>query len=130
MEETHFAKTVAWLLRAQALLAGLGALIFGLFSGTTAAMGVLGGGFLGIALTAVAALRIGMAGSKEPQLMVGNFYRAMALKLILAVVLFVIVAKWFTGIFVPVVTGYAATVVAYWLAMWRLAHSIGHQSRD
>lgn len=130
MEEAQFAKTVAWLLRTQALLAGLGAVIFGLLQGPPGAMAVLVGGAIGVVLTAVAALRIGMAGMRDPQRMIGSFYRAMALKLLLAVVLFVIVAKWFTGFFVPVVIGYSATIVAYWLAMWRLARSVGPGPRD
>jgi ATP synthase protein I len=55
--------------------------------------------------------------------MIAAFYKAMAFKLVLAVILFVIVAKWFAGYFLPVMIGYAATLVAYWLAMWRLASS-------
>lgn len=121
MHEARFAKTIVWLLRVQALLAGFAALIFGVTGGIPLALAALGGGVVGIVLTAGSALRMEMAVARDPQAMVAAFYRAMALKLIVAAVLFVIVAKWFAGYFVPVIVGFAATLVAYWLALWRLA---------
>lgn len=127
MQEAHFAKSIAWLLRTQAVLAGLAGVVFAILGGAGPALAALGGGLLGVILTAVTALRIGMsmeaaAGETGPEIqaLLRAFYRAMALKLTLAVVLFVIVAKWFPGYFGPVVSGYAATLVAYWLALWRL----------
>lgn len=137
MEEAHFARTIAWLLRTQALLAGGAGAVFAVIGGPGPAIAAVSGGLLGVMLTAIAALRIGAGTMAEHsgvdgqaedpdrvqatlEVMIRNFYRAMAMKLILAVVLFVIVAKWFPGYFAPVVTGYAATVVAYWLALWRL----------
>ncbi len=122
MSEAHFAKTVAWLLRVQALLAGIAAVLFAVIGGLDQALAALIGGGIGVVLTAVTALRIGLSLSQDPQAMIGAFYRAMAFKLVLAVILFVIVAKWFSGYFGPVLIGYVATVVAYWLAMWRMAH--------
>ncbi len=122
MSEAHFAKTVAWLLRVQALLSGLAGVVFALIGGVEQALAAVIGGAIGVVLTAVTALRIGLAMGRDPQIMVAAFYRAMAFKLVLAVILFVIVAKWFAGYFGPVLIGYVATVVAYWLAMWRLAH--------
>lgn len=122
MHEAHFAKTIAWLLRIQAMLAALAAVVFGLLGGLDQAVAALIGGAAGILLTAVTALRIGLSTGQDAAAMVRAFYRAMALKLVLAAVIFVVVAKWYAGYFGPVLTGYVATVVAYWLAMWRVAH--------
>lgn len=130
VHEARFANTIAWLLRAQALLTGIAALIFGVTAGIPQALAALGGGAVGILLTAASALRIGMAAAREPGAMVAAFYRAMAFKLAMAVVLFVIVAKWFAGYFGPVIVGYAATVAAYWLALWRLAKPGAHKGED
>ncbi len=121
MSEAQFAKTVAWLLRVQALLAGVVALAFVFIGGVEQALAALIGGAIGVVLTTVSALRVGLSMGSDPQAMVSAFYRAMAFKLVLAVILFVIVAKWFAGYFGPVLMGYVATVVAYWLAMRKLA---------
>lgn len=123
MQES-FAHTVVWLLRLQAVLSVLAALVFGLLAGSGQALAVLAGGGAGVALTGVSALRAGaVASDAEPSQMMLAFYRAMALKLALAVVLFVIVAKWFAGFFMPVLTGYAATVLAYWFTLLRLGRA-------
>ncbi|AKS40530.1 ATP synthase subunit I [Wenzhouxiangella marina] len=122
MHEAHFAKTIAWLLRVQALLSGAAAILFALIGGLEQSLAALIGGAIGIVLTAVTALRVGLSLGQDAKAMIAAFYRAMAFKLALAVILFVIVAKWFAGYFGPVLVGYVATVVAYWLAMGRLAH--------
>lgn len=119
----RFAHTVAWLLRWQAILSVLGAVGYGLAAGAQMGLAVLVGGGIGLLLTAVTGLRIGLSLGGDAKAMIAAFYKAMAFKLVLAVILFVIVAKWFAGYFLPVMTGYVATVVAYWLAMWRLAPS-------
>jgi len=130
--EAFFARTIAWLLRVQALLAGLSALIFAVTGGLEQALAVLAGGAIGIGLTALTALRVGVSMGSEVNVMMVAFYRAMAFKLLMAVVLFVIVAKWFAGYFGPVLTGYIATVVAYWLAMGRVARTAndGQQGKN
>ncbi len=122
VHEAQFAKTVAWLLRIQAILAGLAGLAFAMVGGFEQALAALIGGAIGVFLTVVTALRIGLSTGQPPRALVASFYRAMALKFVLAVVLFVAVAVWFSGYFLPIVTGYAATAVAYWLAMQRMAH--------
>lgn len=119
----RFAHTVAWLLRWQAILSVLGAVVYGLMAGAQMGLAVLVGGGIGLLLTAVTGLRIGLSLGRDPKAMIAAFYKAMAFKLVLAVILFVIVAKWFSGYFLPVMTGYVATVLAYWLAMWRLGAS-------
>lgn len=125
----RFAHTVAWLLRWQAMLSVIGAVAYGLAAGASMGLAVLAGGGIGLLLTAVTGLRIGLSLGRDPKAMIAAFYRAMAFKLVLAVILFIIVAKWFAGYFLPVMTGYMATVVAYWLAMWRLA-STGPNSEN
>ncbi|MEN1728550.1 MAG: ATP synthase subunit I [Pseudomonadota bacterium] len=120
--EALFAKTIVWLLRVQALMAGAAALVFAVLGGPEQSLAALVGGAIGILLTAVTALRVGISLGRDPRVMIAAFYRAMAFKLVLAAILFVIVAKWFAGYFGPVLTGYIATLVAYWTAMWRVAH--------
>lgn len=122
-EPGDFARAVVGLLRSQAGLVVAGAVLAMLIVHPRAGFGVLAGGGVGLLLTALAAVRTvmvpadsGIAG------MVGAFYRAMAMKLLAAMLLFAVVARWFAGDFGPVLIGYVATLVAYWLAMWRLAH--------
>ncbi len=132
--DDQFAKTIAWLFRVQALLTALAGLAFAMIGGLAWSMAALVGGAIGVFLTGVTALRIGLALGGEPKQMVRAFYRAMALKFVLAVILFVIVAYWFAGYFIPVVSGYAATAVAYWLAMQKMTHlpdsTTGKEKRD
>nr|WP_240956408.1 ATP synthase subunit I [Wenzhouxiangella sp. XN79A] len=110
-----------WLLRTQAVLVVVGAIAAVLLAGTGSGLALLAGGGIGILLTAVAALRTGVVSARAgAATMVAAFYRAMAMKLVVAVALFAAVAYWFPGFFGPVLIGYIATVVAYWLAMWRL----------
>lgn len=111
-----------WLLRTQAALTVLGALAAVFLAGTASGLALLAGGGIGILLTAVAALRAGLVSARAGAAsMVAAFYRAMAMKLVIAVALFAAVAYWFPGFFGPVLIGYVVTVVAYWLALWRLA---------
>lgn len=112
---------MVWLLRTQAILAALAAVGLALWLGRAEALAGIGGGGIGILLTAVAALRIVLSGNQaSPAQLVTAFYRGMAMKLALAALLFAAVAYWFAGFFVPVLIGYLATLVAYWLALWRL----------
>lgn len=123
-----FARTIAWLLRTQALLvAGAAALAVPL-AGVGWSLAVIAGGAAGIALTAVAALRAG-ATTASPEAIAGAFFRAMALKLMLAVVIFVAVAVWFPAWFGAILAGYVVTLLAYWLALWRLARLPGPDRR-
>ncbi len=114
------ARTIAWLLRVQAILTVVVAVAFGVLSGVPMAIAAMAGGFIGLLLTAVTGLRVALSGGRDAKSMVRVFYRAMALKFVLAVILFIVVAKWFAGYFLPVIAGYCATLVANWLAMRRL----------
>lgn len=117
----ELAKTIVWLLRVQAGLTVLITVVFLLWMGTQAAFAALAGGLVGIILTAVAALRLLQVGSDDAAAIVRGFYRAMAVKLAIAMLLFVVVAVQFAAWFGPIMSGYVATLLAYWLALWRLA---------
>ena len=118
--DAGLARTIAWLLRVQALLSAGAALVFAAFAGLPMALAALIGGAIGLFLTALTGLRLVLVHGAADKQLVRTFYRAMALKFVLAVILFVIVAKWFAGYFVPVVTGYGMTLVAYWLSMRKM----------
>lgn len=125
MSEAQFAKTVVWLLRVQAILVGLVGLAFLVFGGQSHALAALAGGAIGIVLTAVVGLRMTISVGNQHEQVVRRFYRAMMLKLALAAFLFVVVARWFAPWFGPILIGYCATVLAYWIALWRLRSSDG-----
>jgi len=114
-----FAAAVVWLLRTQALLVVVTSSIALVYAGSKYALAAILGGGIGILLTAVAALRAGTTPA-HPGMMMAAFYRGMALKLGLAVVLFVAVAVWFGEWFLPVLVGYMSTLIAYWLALLRI----------
>ncbi len=117
-------------MRIQAVMAALCGIGFAMVGGLEWALAALAGGAIGLFLTVVTAFRVGLALGQEPQVMLRAFYGAMALKFALAVVLFVIVAIWFAGLFVPVLSGYAVTAVAYWLAMRKLATLPGSDTEN
>ncbi len=118
--DAALARVIAWLLRSQALLTVAVAVAFGLLGGFPMAVAAMAGGSIGLLLTAITGLRVALSSGSEANTMVRTFYRAMALKFVLAVILFIIVAKWFAGYFLPVVAGYFVTLMANWLAMRRL----------
>ncbi len=125
--DAALARVIAWLLRSQALLAVGVAVVFGLTAGLPMAFAALCGGAIGLFLTAITGLRVALSQGREAKTMVRTFYRAMALKFVLAVILFVVVANWFAGYFLPVVVGYTMTLMAYWLAMRKLGALGGHE---
>lgn len=127
--DAALARLIAWLLRSQAFLAVATAVLFGVIGGLEMALAALSGGAIGLFLTAIAGLRVALSQGSDANVMVRTFYRAMALKFVLAVILFVVVAKWFAGYFVPVVIGYMVTFMAYWLAM-RKASSLPSSVMD
>ncbi|MEE4639730.1 MAG: ATP synthase subunit I [Wenzhouxiangella sp.] len=119
--DAAMARTIAWLLRSQALLTVAVAVGFWLLGGLPMAVAAMAGGSIGLLLTAITGLRVALSAAGDAKVMVRTFYRAMALKFVLAVILFIIVAKWFAGYFLPVVAGYSVTLLANWLAMRKLA---------
>jgi F0F1-type ATP synthase assembly protein I len=119
--QARFARMTVGLLRLQAVLAVAAAVVAGLVGGAASALAVLAGAGIGVVLTAASALRSAMLppGATAAQV-VSAFHRGMMLKLALAVILFVIVAALFSEWFVPVIAGYAVTLVAYWVALIRV----------
>lgn len=117
----ELAKTIVWLLRLQAGLTVVVTAAFLLWLGTQAAFAALAGGLIGIILTAIAALRLLQVGTDDAAVIVRGFYRAMAVKLAVAMLVFVVVAVQFAAWFGPIMSGYVATLLAYWVALWRLA---------
>ena len=90
--------------------------------GAQAAIAALAGGLASSLFSLQFALRVF---SRSPDAPAGTllraFYRAEALKLALAAVLFVVAAKYFGHVFVPLVTTYIATLVVFWVALlWKL----------
>ncbi|MGY6554786.1 MAG: ATP synthase subunit I [Wenzhouxiangella sp.] len=112
-----FARAIAWLMRVQAGLIVVVGVVFFLIGGMSAALAALGGGAAGLFLTALSGLRVALSQGSESRQMVRTFYRAMALKFALTMLLFIVVAIWLPAFFGPVVSGYVVTVIAYWLAM-------------
>lgn len=117
------------LLRSQALLAVIAAGLVLVFAGSRAALGVLAGGLIGVVLSLVFALRsFSLPAGASAQQMVAALYRGAAMKMLLAVILFVLVARFATPHFGMVMLGYSATLVAYWIA--GLRSSVGRRHLD
>ncbi|MDT8450137.1 MAG: ATP synthase subunit I [Wenzhouxiangellaceae bacterium] len=116
-----FAQMAVWLLRTQAVLVVVAAVAAVILFGPGRGLALIAGGGIGIVLTAVAALRAGaVPADAGPAAMTSAFYRGMMLKLALAVLLFVGVAVMFAEWFLPVLSGYVVTLVAYWVALLRI----------
>lgn len=107
---------VSDLLRTEALITAIVVTIALLLVSVSAAVGVALGGGIGVLLTAVFALRsFALPVGATAQQMVSALYRAAALKMLIAVILFVLVARFATDLFGPVMAGYMATFVAQWI---------------
>lgn len=119
-EGAEFARSIAWLLRVQGLLIVAACVVSVFIGGLPWAIAALVGGSIGLFLTALTGIRVVLSQAADLRRMVRGFYRAMVLKFALAVILFVIVAKWFSGYFAPILAGYAVTLMAYWLAMRKM----------
>ncbi len=116
-----FARTIAWLMRVQALLVVAVGVLFVVIGGVPMMLAAMLGGAAGLFLTALTGLRVALSQGTESRQMVRAFYRAMALKFALTVVLFIVVAIFFAAYFGPVLAGYAATLVAYWPALMKMS---------
>jgi len=130
VSEAQFGQTMVWLLRIQAILAGVAGLVWFVFGSQAQALGALAGGGIGILLTAMVALRMALSVGSQHEQVVRSFYRAMMLKLALAAFLFVVVARWFAPWFGPVLTGYCVTLLAYWWALWRIQWQMVKKQQD
>lgn len=101
----------------QLLVALVGAALW-MMAGIGPALAALAGGMASALLSLQFALRVFAQGpAARPELVLGTFYRAEAIKLVLAMALFVLAAKYFGHLFVPLLTTYLATLVVYWAAL-------------
>lgn len=129
-DPTGFARMAVWLLRTQAVLVVVAGIVAVVVFGPRQGLALIAGGGIGIVLTAVAALRAGaVPADAGPAAMASAFYRGMMLKLALAVVMFVGVAVMFAEWFLPVLSGYVVTLVAYWAALLRIGTGEGSGRR-
>jgi len=106
------------IVRLQLAIALAGAAIWTPFGGPTAALAALAGGGISALLTFYFAARFGArGGNTDPRSVLGAFYRAEMMKLLLGTGLI------FTAVYVlrddavPLVTTLAATLAAYWLVL-------------
>lgn len=87
------------------------------FGGWRAALAALVGGGIGVLLSLYVAIRVGASSDDRPRAMLNAFYRAEAMKLILAVVLFSIAALLFADVYIPLITTFMVGLMAYWVAL-------------
>ncbi|GAB4191872.1 MAG: hypothetical protein Tsb002_21040 [Wenzhouxiangellaceae bacterium] len=113
------------LLRVQLVLAVAAVIIAAVGAGEKAAAGIALGCVFGVILNLVQALRtFALPADAEPKQMVVAFYRAAALKLLVAVILFVLAARWAPQLFGFIIAGYAITLVAHWIVGLRQARNV------
>ena len=107
-----------WLLKAQITLTIAVTLPTLLLAQATNGWFVLLGGFAAMLLTAIAALRVFAVNAGEaPGQALAAMYRGLALKIVGAVVFFVIIAKMLPQQLPFTVIGFIAATVAYWVAL-------------
>lgn len=106
------------IVRLQLAIALAGAVVWALAGGLPAALAALAGGGISALLTLYFAVRLGArGGDSDPKAVLGAFYRAEMMKLLLGTGLI------FTAVYVlrddavPLVTTLAATLAAYWLVL-------------
>jgi ATP synthase protein I len=105
----------------QCLVGFAGAALWSL-AGLDAALAALLGGISSAVLSLHFAIRVfARKPGSPPGAMLGAFYRAEAFKLIAAMAIFAVAAKFYGHVFVPLVTTFVATLTVYWFALlWKL----------
>lgn len=114
------ARIVIWQL---AIGAG-GAVISGVIAGFKAALAAFAGGAIGAILSLYFAIKVFSAGragrESDPRALVGAFYRAEALKFILAAGLFSLAAVFLADVWVPLIATFVASLTVYGFALiWK-----------
>ena len=111
------ARVVIW----QLVIALLGAALWAL-SGLADAVAALVGGTTSALLTLQFAIRVfSWSPDAPPEVLLGAIFRAEVFKLVLATAFFMVVAKYFGHLFVPILTTFVATLVVFWVALlWKL----------
>jgi ATP synthase protein I len=107
-------KIVVW----QALITLVCAVPWAIFAGIHAGAGAVLGGGISVFLTLYFAVKVfSVDANKDPQGAMSAFFRAEALKLVLAAVIFSLVAKYLTHLFLPVISTFIATLAVYLFAL-------------
>ncbi|TVQ47796.1 MAG: hypothetical protein EA371_07355 [Gammaproteobacteria bacterium] len=107
------ARIVVW----QVLVGVVGAVVWSL-AGLESGIAALCGGLASALLSLRFALRVfARSPASPPRELAAAFYRAEAFKLVMAAMLFMVAARYFGHVFVPLVTTYMATLVVYWVAL-------------
>jgi F0F1-type ATP synthase assembly protein I len=114
----------------QAAVTLIAALVGGLSVGrATAFSALLGGGIATVASLAMAAVAFRHSAAVSPARLLGNFFGAEALKLVLVVALFVVVLRWLHPAPIALLATYGATFLVYWLALGRMTRATARPLR-
>lgn len=107
-------KIVVW----QALVTLVCAAPWAIFAGIQAGAGAVLGGGISVFLTLYFAVKVfSVDAYKDPRGAMSAFFRAEALKLVLAAVIFSLVAKYLAHLFLPVISTFIATLAVYLFAL-------------
>lgn len=107
-------KILVW----QALVTLVCAVPWAIFAGIQAGAGAVLGGGISVLLTLYFAVKVfSVDASQNPQGAMSAFFRAEALKLVMAAVIFSLVAKFLAHLFLPVISTFIATLAVYLFAL-------------
>jgi ATP synthase protein I len=110
------ARIVFW----QLVVGVTGAAVSAVLLGSKAALGAFLGGAIAALLSLYFAVRIFSRRGSDPQAIVQAFYRAEALKLVMATALFVLVAIFLADVWLPLITTFVASQAVYGFALiWK-----------
>lgn len=107
------ARIVLW----QSATAIAGALLFGLWLGLQAALAAFIGGAIGALLSLYFAIKVFSRRGAAPQAVVRTFFRAEALKLVMAAGLFSLAAIYLAEAWLPLITTFVAGQFVYGFAL-------------
>jgi ATP synthase protein I len=113
----HVRSTPAKIIVGQLGVTLVGAVFWLLRGGADAGLGALAGGGISVLLSVYFAIKVFARPDSDPQAMLGTFFRAEALKLVLAVVLFSAAAIFLSHVYVPLITTFIGTLAVYWFAL-------------
>jgi F0F1-type ATP synthase assembly protein I len=115
--KTRVRSTPAKIIAGQLAVTVVGAFFWLLRGGADAGLGALAGGGISVLLSVYFAIKVFARPDSDPQAMLGTFFKAEALKLVLAVVLFSAAAIFFSHVYVPLITTFIGTLTVYWFAL-------------
>ena len=113
----HVRSTPAKIIVGQLGVTLVGAAFWLLRGGADAGLGALAGGGISVLLSVYFAIKVFARPDSDPQAMLGTFFRAEALKLVLAVVLFSAAAIFLSHVYVPLFTTFIGTLAVYCFAL-------------